>query len=252
MTMTTARIVLLADGKIGQQIVHLALEHDPSVVCGLVSLPGDEAGLQLARDFNIAYVVYDDRRLYETAQAVRQLKANIVLLAWWPRILNKDFLNLGQDFTLNLHPSLLPYGRGKDPNFWALVEESPFGVTIHHVSADVDAGDIAFQREIAYGWEDTGESLYRKASEAAIDLFRECYQRIVNFDIPRQAQDISRGTFHKRQELEARSFIDLDRQYTARELLNLLRARTFQPHPACRFADGAETYEIRVVIRRIA
>ena len=44
--------------------------------------------------------------------------------------------------------------------------------------------------------------------------------------------------------------IDLDREYRARDLLNLLRARTFPGYPACSFvADGTE-YEVRVSITR--
>ena len=145
---------------------------------------------------------------------------------------------------------MLPHGRGKDPNFWAIVEGSPFGVTIHHVVPDVDAGDIAFAREIAYGWEDTGESLYRKAAAAIVELFRESYPRIVNFDIPRSAQDRAGGSSHRRSELDEHSLIDLDRRYTARELLNLLRARTFERTRLSVRRKAAIRYEVWVSIRR--
>jgi methionyl-tRNA formyltransferase len=164
--------------------------------------------------------------------------------------LRREFLNLGQRITLNLHPSLLPHCRGKDPNFWTIVEGRPFGVSIHHVVAEIDAGDIAFQREISHDWEDTGKTLYRKAEHTIVELFADAYPRIVNFDVPRHPQATASGSFHMRKELDPRSLIDLDRQYTAREILNLLRARTFEPHPACRFVDGGETYEVRVSIRR--
>jgi methionyl-tRNA formyltransferase len=248
--MTRARIVLLADGEIGQQIVRIALDHDPQLVSGLVSLPENEQCRRLAHDHSIAHVTYDAGRLAETAAAIRALGGNIIVLAWWPLILKKEVLALGQDVTLNLHPSLLPYGRGKDPNFWAIVEESPFGVSIHHVTPEIDAGDVAFQREIACTWEDTGETLYRKAARSMVELFRDSYPRIVAFDIPTQPQALATGTFHRRGELEPRSLLDLDRRCTARELLNLLRGRTFEPHAACRFVEGGETFEVRVSIRR--
>jgi methionyl-tRNA formyltransferase len=248
--MRSARIVLFADGEIGQQIVRVAIDHDPRLVCGLVSLPENEHCRRLAHDHSIAHVIYDANHLGETAGAIRSLNGNIFLLAWWPLILTRDFLALGQDITLNLHPSLLPYARGKDPNFWAIVEESPFGVSIHHVIPEIDAGDVAFQREISYSWEDTGETLYRKAGSTMVELFRDSYPCIARFDIPKQPQALASGTFHRRNELDPRSLIDLDQRYTARELLNLLRGRTFEPHAACRFVDGTETYEVRVSIRR--
>jgi hypothetical protein len=55
---------------------------------------------------------------------------------------------------------------------------------------------------------------------------------------------------HYAKEIDAASTIELDKIYTARELVNRLRARTFFGHPACRFEDNGETYEITVNIKR--
>jgi methionyl-tRNA formyltransferase len=247
--MKNSRIVVFADGEVGLQIVRIMLKHDPDFVCGLITLPGNESCQQLAQGHSVRCIEFDRARSHKTAEQVRSLNGNIFILAWWPLILKSEFLKLGQDVTLNLHPSLLPYARGKDPNFWSIVEQSPFGVSIHHVTSDIDAGDVAFQREIAYSWEDTGETLYRKAITAIVELFRESYPRIVTFDIPKKPQLLADGSFHRRRDLDERCLIDLDQHYTAREILNLLRARTFEPHPGCRFVDGTETYEVRVSIR---
>jgi methionyl-tRNA formyltransferase len=248
--MKTGRIVLFADGDVGLRIFRTAIEHDPKLICGLVCLPANQECRRLAHDHSIAQVTYDASDLGKATAAIRALGGNLFLLAWWPLILKRELLALGQEVTLNLHPSLLPHARGKDPNFWTIVEESPFGVSIHHVTPDIDAGDVAFQREIPCGWEDTGETLYRKAEQVMVELFRDSCPRIASFDIPRQPQDLASGSFHRRNELDPHSLIDLDQRYTARELLNLLRGRTFEPHPACRFNDAGETYEVRVSIRR--
>jgi methionyl-tRNA formyltransferase len=250
-TMKRARIVMFVDGEIGQKIARVAIDHDPRSICAVITLPGNEACARLARDHAIAHVMYEESAPAETAAAIGAFGGNIFVLAWWPLVLAREFLTLGQQVTLNLHPSLLPYGRGKDPNFWTIVEQCPFGVSVHHVVPEVDAGDIAFQREIPYDWEDTGETLYRKAEEAIVELFRDCYPRIVAFDIPRRPQALGSGSFHRRRELDPASLIELDRHYPARELINLLRARTFKPHPACRFVDDGRTYEMRISIRRM-
>ncbi len=225
--MKKARIVLFADGKIGQQILSILMDYDPTLVCGVVTTAAQDV------------------------EKIRAYRGNIFLLAWWPLVLKREILALGQDVTLNLHPSLLPHARGKDPNFWTIVEEKPFGVSIHHVAIAIDAGDIAFQREIPYTWEDTGATLYRKAEQAIVDLFRASLPRIAAFDIPRQPQDLVSGSFHRRRELDVESFIDLDQYYTGRDLLNLLRARTFEPHPGCRYEDGGELFEARVAIKAL-
>ncbi|MCS6820651.1 MAG: hypothetical protein NZ551_02175, partial [Microscillaceae bacterium] len=61
----------------------------------------------------------------------------------------------------------------------------------------------------------------------------------------------SEGSFHWGKELEQASQIDLDATYTARNLLNLLRARTFEGYPSCYFIENGEKYEVRINIKRV-
>jgi len=176
---------------------------------------------------------------------------DLAILAWWPHIVPRDLVALPRLGFLNCHPSLLPHNRGKHYNFWAIVEEAPFGVSIHWVGERVDGGDVAFQAPIATSWEDTGETLFHKARAAMVELFRASYDRIRRGDIPRIPQDLAQGSFHKASELDAASRIDLDAGVRARDLLNLLRARTFAGYPAAWFTDGGERYEVRVEIRKV-
>ena len=126
---------------------------------------------------------------------------------------------------------------------------APFGVTLHWVGAGVDCGDIAFQSLIETSWEDTGATLYYKAQEEIVRLFKEKFSEIKAGRIPRLPQDLARGSFHLARELEDASRIELDKTYTAAELLNLLRARTFQPHPAAWFEAEGRRYEVRIEIK---
>jgi hypothetical protein len=67
---------------------------------------------------------------------------------------------------INIHPSLLPYGRGSDPVIWSMLNGLPTGMTIHWIDEGVDTGNILFQMHIA-----------RKGMETAEEL----YERIVNY-----------------------------------------------------------------------
>ena len=174
-----------------------------------------------------------------------------IILAWWPYIVGKKILTIPEVGTLNFHPSLLPYNRGKHYNFWTIVEDTPFGVTLHFVDESIDSGDIVFQKNITKSWEDTGESLYKKAQSAMIDLFIQNYDRIVKGEYHKIRQDENIGSFHYSKELEQASKIFLEKQYSAKQLLNLLRARTFLPHPACYFFDGGKKYEVRIEIKEV-
>lgn len=215
-----------------------------------------------------AVVTVDDGDIYQAARKrgipsfVFQSSAQILtefdtlprfdlgVLAWWPKIISPELIALAEQGFINTHPSLLPYNRGKHYNFWALVEQAPFGVSLHYVDEGIDSGDILAQQSIPYDWEDTGETLYVKAGQAMVDLFKSTYPALRVGALRRVPQNLSKGSLHYAKEIDAASRIELDRSYTARELLNLLRARTFTGYPACLFEDGGSEYEIRVNIVR--
>ena len=96
-----------------------------------------------------------------------------IFLLWWPYLIKENVISIAKNGVVNTHPSLLPYNRGKNYNFWNLVEDVPFGVSLHFVNIGVDSGDIIFQKEISKSWEDNGESLYYTAQSEMIILFKE-------------------------------------------------------------------------------
>ena len=48
---------------------------------------------------------------------------------------------------VNLHISYLPYNRGSHPAFWAFLDRTPSGVTIHELDKGIDTGKIIFQKK---------------------------------------------------------------------------------------------------------
>lgn len=208
--------------------------------------------LKYSNIYNSNAIFYSDS-LYDlnTLKQLKELNLDVGILAWWPYILKGDLLEIPKIGYLNFHPSYLPYNRGKDPNFWSLVEDVPFGVTLQFIDSGIDSGDITFQRQIEKTWEDTGQTLYEKAREEIVELFKENFYLIKEGRIHRQKQNLNSGSFHKRSELDAASEIKLDAFYKARDLLNLIRARTFPPHPAAWFREDGVKYEVRIDIRRV-
>ena len=244
---------VFADGPVGEAVVSTIVERCADALSYVVVPSGDSAGaVRGGRDLRVCPMLS-----WAEAEAAPALPRHgdgvpdVVLLAWWPHLVDASFLRSGQRATLNMHPSLLPFGRGKDPNFWALADSEPFGVTIHHVDEGVDTGDVAFQTAVPTGWEDTGSTLYLRAQAALVDLFSTSLDEILSLSLPRISQDRARATFHRRAELAPRSRLTLDAPTTCRQLLNVLRARTFWPHPACRFTDETGTYQVRVHIEKV-
>ncbi|MGJ4855492.1 formyltransferase family protein [Labrys sp. La1] len=249
---TNHNLIIFADGPVGFEIVKFAFSNFATNLSGVVVTDKDNEIADFVRAGGRQVEVIEwrkpDTQIF--LSKLRELRSDIFLLAWWPYIV-KDELACGQAVTLNFHPSLLPYCRGQNPNFWSLVSGEPYGVSIHHVVPEIDAGPIAFQWEIPYSWSDTGGSLYRKGQDAIVELFKANYQRILALDIPAEPQHPDLGSFHWARELDPNSHIDLDAPTTARDLFNRLRARTFRPYRGCRFTDGNNTYDVRIEISKV-
>ena len=133
----------------------------------------------------------------------------------------------------NLHGSLLPRYRGRAPLNWVLVNgEDRTGLTLHHMVARADAGDIVGQCEVSIDEADTAHTLQQKMAAAAARLLAELLPAIKSGTAPRSPQDETQATYVGRR-TPADGFIDW--QQPARTVRNLVRAVT-QPYP------GAFTY----------
>jgi methionyl-tRNA formyltransferase len=118
------------------------------------------------------------------------------------------------------------------------------------VDDGIDSGDIAFQKSIETSWEDTGASLFNKATKALVSLFKENYDLIACYNVPRIPQHEGR-TFHYRKELKNADVIDLNKNYTGREILNLIRARMFGTDPGVVFNDLGSNWRVTLDIKKI-
>ncbi|MDD1708097.1 MAG: hypothetical protein LUQ33_02845, partial [Methanoregulaceae archaeon] len=188
-------IGLFADQRVGEQTLEFLATHHPEDLRFLVATGRDSPVYQAAtkRGFPKDRIfVEDDLYHPATIDRLRRYGVSYFILAWWPSILKEPLLSLPKIGVVNFHPSLLPSNRGKHYNFWTIVEDTPFGVTLHFAEESVDGGDIIFQKPIAKSWEDTGKTLYEKAQKAIVELFRETYPDIVRGNYMRRKQDTTR------------------------------------------------------------
>lgn len=113
-----------------------------------------------------------------------------------------DTLDAWKDRLINLHISLLPWNRGADPNFWAARDGTPSGVSIHHIDAGIDTGDIIAQQEVPFEDGDTLATSYARLQERMIELFRDTWPSIRAGSAPRVKQQ-GVGSYHRARDKDA-------------------------------------------------
>jgi len=181
-------------------------------------------------------------------EQLKRTNLNLGLLAWWPYILKSEILLVPKMGWLNLHTSYLPYNRGKHSSFWSIVEQTPCGVSLQFIDEGIDTGDIVARKEIDINWEDTSEMIHNKCREEVIELFKDNFQDIKNNRLPKIKQNLNEGTYHHSSEIKNIIKIDLDANYTARKLLNIIRAKI---SPPAYFLDKKKKYSVKIIIKEM-
>ncbi len=173
--------------------------------------------------------VYTPEKLdREWIDRITALNPAVIYSFYYRRLIPETILQLAARGAYNLHGSLLPKYRGRAPVNWMIANgEREAGVTLHHMVARADAGDIVGQRATAIDDDDTALTLYRKLVPLGVELIREFHPLIVAGSAPRRPQDLSLGSYYGRRKPEDGR---IDWRWPARRIVNLVRAVT-HPYP---------------------
>ena len=114
----------------------------------------------------------------------------------------------------------------------------------------IDTGEIIAQKKIFYDWEDNGGTLYKKSEKECINLFKKTFPKILEKKGNHSFKN-SGGSFNFGKDMFLESEIDLEQSYKAKDLFNLIRARTFEGKPSCWFKYKKNKYEIRIKINKL-
>ena len=87
---------------------------------------------------------------------LRECQADLAVVLG-TRILRPELFSVPRLGSVNLHKGKVPEYRGMPPGFWELYEgERSAGITVHFVSAKLDAGDVVETAEVAILFKEAG------------------------------------------------------------------------------------------------
>jgi len=143
----------------------------------------DAGGLKLAGSEGVPTFALSHKGISREAHqdsmdaAIRESGATHVALAGYMRILGPDFVRRWEGRMLNIHPSLLPKYKGLDTHARALeAGDSHAGASVHLVTAELDAGEVLGQAQVAVLPGDSADSLAKRVLIAEHQL----YSRVLN------------------------------------------------------------------------
>jgi phosphoribosylglycinamide formyltransferase 1 len=153
------RTAVLISGRGSNMLALIEAARSPDFSAEIVVVLSDDptaAGLPLARKLGVTaeavdFQAYTGKAAFEAALETRLLvaAAEMVCLAGFMRLLSPSFVERWRGRILNIHPSLLPNLRGLKTHERALAQGlTEHGCTVHHVTAELDAGPILSQARV--------------------------------------------------------------------------------------------------------
>lgn len=191
------------------------------------------------------------RRDREAVARLRELGAEVFVLAAFGQILRADVLDIPPHGVIGLHASLLPRWRGAAPVAAAILHgDRETGLTLMRTDEGMDTGDIIAQRAVPIAADDTRESLTEKLSRVAADLLIETLPDWLAGRIVPRPQDDAAATYAPQLE-KAQGEIDwsrpaeaIDRQIRAYTpwpgAFTTYRGRQLRVWRACPVARGTD------------
>lgn len=134
----------------------------------------------------------------EWVDKLRELKADVFVVAAFGQILSKEILDMPKYGCINIHASLLPKYRGAAPINWAIINgEKETGVTIMQMNEGVDTGDMLSHVVVPIAPKETAESLFDKLAKAGAELIVETLPKLEAGEIIPVPQDESQSSHVK-------------------------------------------------------
>ena len=180
---------------------------------------------KLALDNTI--LVLQPKNLKEEWQDVMSLHPDMIVTCAYGQIVPRELLVYPKYGCINVHASLLPKLRGGAPIHRAIIEGyRETGVTIMHMNAGLDTGDIITQSSILIDDSDTAETLHDKLSILGRDLLLDTMPSIIDGTAPSIPQDDSISTYASNIKPEDEK---IDFSKTKRQIYNQVRGLNSWP-----------------------
>ena len=195
-------VVFLGSGALACPILSALLDFPSDRVVGVVTQPDRPKGrhLQLSscpvkeqvRNAGVPVLTPERIGAPETVEAIRAWKPELLVVAAYGQFLTRPLLEMPPVACLNVHPSLLPKYRGAAPIQWAIAHgDEVTGVSILHMTARMDAGDLILQEPMRLGPDETAATLEPRLAAAGAALLLQVLDALRSGTASRIPQDES-------------------------------------------------------------
>lgn len=184
-------IAFFGSSKYSLLVLEKLYDHQLFKVAAVITLPDKQCGRKKTLTPNPVKVFAKEHRLpvfttpvsmYQYIKAKKTPRLDLGVGAWYGKILSPEILALPRHGVFNLHPSLLPRGRGPSPvQFAILGGEKEVGVSVILMDEKIDHGPLLAQAAVTIEPSETAADLYRKLLTLGGQILPIVISKFINF-----------------------------------------------------------------------
>jgi methionyl-tRNA formyltransferase len=243
------RLVLLINGKLGLEVLRYVISQKETEITGIIVNASNKRSSIYLNLINSVLSDYDQivpitpyENLPSDYSEVKELlrHSDFGISALFGHVLPQALLEDVDCEIINLHPSLLPIGRGADPIPWSIIDQQKQGITIHIIDSGLDTGKILSQKEFTTDIGMNSGEIYDLATKLLLKELVEIFPSWLERSIEVSDQPNLSGSIHTSKELEKMRVINPDDIGTFAEFLRRLQALTFSDGRKPIFIDESD------------
>jgi methionyl-tRNA formyltransferase len=219
------RVLFCGGTKAGSSCLEHLVNTGAEVVGVMSSYDEDDVGV-IADGYDLPY--------FNTFNRAQDAGFDTVLSVYFNRRIPESTLSVAKN-KINFHSGKLPEYRGCNINMWMIINgESRGFVTAHTLTPNFDEGEILHEMSYPITPEDTGGSVYQKASNLTVEQFKYVVSGLTNYKLVGRQQVGKPRYYSKRLPFDGVIDDSLSLEQTER----LVRAMNFHPRTPARVPIG--------------
>lgn len=195
-------ILFVGGGPVGSRVLRHLLRggHAVGAVVGMrdhphEAQPAEPAMREMCAAHGVAYAGADLGG-QALAQVIREHGTDFLLTTGYRRLIPAHVYDQCGRGAVGSHFSLLPRYRGFAPLNWAVLNDEPrTGVSLFHLAAEMDAGDLVDQAELEIGPDETAGELMERATALFLEVLDRRLPELLEGRAPRRPQAEDEATY---------------------------------------------------------
>jgi methionyl-tRNA formyltransferase len=243
------RVAVFVNGELGKSIIRRVMEHPDLELSAIVLNARDkrlkdykdsviELENSLCANFNVYEWSFD---LITDVNFLKDIRScGIAISALFGHIIPKEIIEIFESRIINLHPSLLPLGKGSDPVPWGIIQGYSQGASIHTVTEKLDSGKILSQELIDSNLGMNAGEVYQNCIDSLLYQFDSIIDKVISNDLKLKPQNDLHTVPRKSIELKEIQVIDANETFNLESLIRRIQALTFSDgrRPKLRDKEG--------------